>query len=88
LSSGLALDPNSKLGLQTVIFASLNGSGDLDEAKRTLDNFPSGSKSSRFTIVYRLTDEPWGVRRFFVTDPNGIMANSSCPSRIPCLQGV
>ena len=26
-------------------------------------------------IVYPLTDEPWGVRRFFVTDPNGIIIN-------------
>jgi uncharacterized glyoxalase superfamily protein PhnB len=28
-----------------------------------------------FSIVYPLTDEPWGVRRFFVTDPNGIVLN-------------
>lgn len=27
------------------------------------------------TIVYPLTDEPWGVRRFFVTDPNGVIIN-------------
>jgi catechol 2,3-dioxygenase-like lactoylglutathione lyase family enzyme len=26
-------------------------------------------------IVYPLTDEPWGVRRFFVADPNGIILN-------------
>ena len=26
-------------------------------------------------IVYPLTDEPWGVRRFFVTDPNGMVIN-------------
>jgi catechol 2,3-dioxygenase-like lactoylglutathione lyase family enzyme len=26
-------------------------------------------------IVYPLTDEPWGVRRFFVRDPNGIVVN-------------
>lgn len=26
-------------------------------------------------IVYPLTDEPWGVRRFFVTDPNGKIIN-------------
>jgi catechol 2,3-dioxygenase-like lactoylglutathione lyase family enzyme len=26
-------------------------------------------------IVYPLTDEPWGVRRFFVTDPNGVIIN-------------
>ena len=27
------------------------------------------------TIVYPLTDEPWGVRRFFVRDPNGVIVN-------------
>lgn len=26
-------------------------------------------------IVYPLTDEPWGVRRFFVVDPNGLVLN-------------
>jgi catechol 2,3-dioxygenase-like lactoylglutathione lyase family enzyme len=26
-------------------------------------------------IVYPLTIEPWGVKRFFVTDPNGIVLN-------------
>ena len=26
-------------------------------------------------IVYPLTDEPWGVRRFFLRDPNGIVVN-------------
>ena len=26
-------------------------------------------------IVYPLTDEPWGVRRFFVTDPSGVVIN-------------
>jgi catechol 2,3-dioxygenase-like lactoylglutathione lyase family enzyme len=26
-------------------------------------------------IVYPLTDEPWGVRRFFVVDPNGKILN-------------
>ena len=28
-----------------------------------------------FKVVYPLTDEPWGVRRFFVTDPNGVIIN-------------
>jgi catechol 2,3-dioxygenase-like lactoylglutathione lyase family enzyme len=28
-----------------------------------------------FSIVYPLTDEPWGVRRFFVRDPNGVIVN-------------
>jgi uncharacterized glyoxalase superfamily protein PhnB len=26
-------------------------------------------------IVYPLTDEAWGVRRFFVRDPNGVVLN-------------
>ena len=26
-------------------------------------------------ILYPLTDEPWGVRRFFVADPNGVVIN-------------
>ena len=26
-------------------------------------------------LVYPLTDEPWGVRRFFVKDPNGLVLN-------------
>jgi predicted enzyme related to lactoylglutathione lyase len=26
-------------------------------------------------IVYPMTDEPWGVRRFFVRDPNGTVLN-------------
>ena len=29
----------------------------------------------RLKIVYPLTDEPWGVRRFFVVDPNGTILN-------------
>src|SRR5438552_3717486 len=26
-------------------------------------------------IVYPLTSEPWGVRRFFAVDPNGVVIN-------------
>ena len=26
-------------------------------------------------VVHPLTDEPWGVRRFFVADPNGVVLN-------------
>jgi len=26
-------------------------------------------------IVYPLTDEPWGVRRFHAVDPNGVVVN-------------
>lgn len=29
-------------------------------------------------IASPLTDEPWGVRRFFVADPNGVVINVMC----------
>ena len=29
----------------------------------------------RLHIAYPLTGEPWGVRRFFVVDPNGVLLN-------------
>ena len=33
------------------------------------------AKELGLSIIYPLTDEPWGVRRFFVTDPNGKVIN-------------
>jgi len=37
-------------------------------------------------VVYPLTDEPWGVRRFFVTDPSGVVINvmSHKSQMMPC----
>ena len=32
-------------------------------------------KRAGYEIVHPLTDEPWGVRRFFVRDPNGKVVN-------------
>ena len=31
-------------------------------------------------IIYPLTDEPWGVRRFCVADPSGTVINVMCHS--------
>ena len=36
--------------------------------------YEAATKSSA-EIVHPLTDEPWGVRRFFVRDPNGRVLN-------------
>ena len=33
------------------------------------------AKSAGFEIAYELTDEPWGVRRFYVRDPLGKPVN-------------
>ena len=31
-----------------------------------------------YEITYPITNEPWGVRRFFVKDPNGVTINIMC----------
>ncbi|MCC5942241.1 MAG: VOC family protein [Balneolaceae bacterium] len=33
------------------------------------------AKEQKIEIVYPITDEPWGVRRFFVKDPDGKIIN-------------
>jgi catechol 2,3-dioxygenase-like lactoylglutathione lyase family enzyme len=43
-----------------------------------VDEVHSRAVSRGLNIVYPLTNEPWGVRRFFVTDPNGIVVNVLC----------
>ena len=40
-----------------------------------VDREPSAHTASLATVVYPLTDEPWGVRRFFLRDPNGVVVN-------------
>lgn len=40
-----------------------------------VDDVHSRAVSHGVEIVYPLTNEPWGVRRFFVVDPNGIVIN-------------
>ena len=46
-----------------------------------VDDVHSRAVSHGLNIVYPLTNEPWGVRRFFVTDPNGIVINVMCHIR-------
>lgn len=40
-----------------------------------LDAVHAAVVRSGATIVYPITLEPWGVRRFFVEDPNGVIIN-------------
>jgi catechol 2,3-dioxygenase-like lactoylglutathione lyase family enzyme len=40
-----------------------------------VDACHAAAQRQGFSIVYPLTDEPWGVRRFFVKDPNGVIVN-------------
>jgi catechol 2,3-dioxygenase-like lactoylglutathione lyase family enzyme len=40
-----------------------------------VDDVHSRAVSRGLNIVYPLTNEPWGVRRFFVVDPDGTIIN-------------
>lgn len=40
-----------------------------------VDQMFAKAQEQGIEIVYDITDEPWGVRRFFVKDPNGKIVN-------------
>lgn len=40
-----------------------------------VDRLYERAKKLNIEIVYPVTNEPWGVRRFFVKDPNGATLN-------------
>lgn len=40
-----------------------------------VDKLYQDAKTSGYEITYALKDEPWGVRRFWVLDPNGVTIN-------------
>jgi len=62
-----------------VSFASEGGSGtqvpDLSIEVDDVDTTYSTARAMGCEIVYPITDEPWGVRRFFVRDPMGRTLN-------------
>ena len=40
-----------------------------------VDDVNARAVASGAEILYPLTDEPWGLRRFFLRDPNGVVIN-------------
>ena len=40
-----------------------------------IDAFYADALAKKLQIAYPITNEPWGVRRFFVVDPNGAIIN-------------
>lgn len=40
-----------------------------------VDAVHARAEAAGFKIVHALTDEPWGVRRFYVRDPSGAVVN-------------
>jgi catechol 2,3-dioxygenase-like lactoylglutathione lyase family enzyme len=59
--------------------ASEGGSGtpvpDLSIEVDDVDVIYERAKSAGYKITYGITDEPWGVRRFYVRDPSGRLVN-------------
>ena len=53
------------------------------ETPAALERAHADALARGFAIVYPLTDEPWGVRRFFVRDPNGVVVNVMCHPAAP-----
>jgi catechol 2,3-dioxygenase-like lactoylglutathione lyase family enzyme len=62
-----------------VSFASEGGSGtpvpDISVEVDNLDEIHLRMTTAGFDVIYPLTAEPWGVRRFFVRDPFGRAVN-------------
>jgi catechol 2,3-dioxygenase-like lactoylglutathione lyase family enzyme len=48
---------------------------DLSIEVEDIDKVHGKATALGLQIVYPLRDEPWGVRPFFVTDPNGMVVN-------------
>ncbi|GAA6209454.1 VOC family protein [Cognatishimia sp. WU-CL00825] len=62
-----------------ISIASQGGSGtqvpDLSIEVEDVDAVYARAKSLGHAIDYALTDEPWGVRRFYLRDPSGKLLN-------------
>ena len=62
-----------------VSIASEGGSGtpvpDLSIEVDDMDDVHQRAQAEGVEIIYPLTDEPWGVRRFFMRDPTGRIVN-------------
>lgn len=67
------------MGMPQVSVASEGGAGtalpDLSIEVDDVDALWARAAALDIPVVYPLTDEPWGVRRFFVADPNGRTVN-------------
>jgi uncharacterized glyoxalase superfamily protein PhnB len=56
-------------------FGGLNSDITLSIEVSDIDVLYDEAKKMNYEIVYPMTNEPWGVRRFFVKDPNGVTIN-------------
>jgi catechol 2,3-dioxygenase-like lactoylglutathione lyase family enzyme len=69
--------PGNRLAQLTVVQddASASVHADVSIEVDDVDAVHAAAERAGCEIVHPLTDEPWGVRRFFVRDPNGTVLN-------------
>jgi predicted enzyme related to lactoylglutathione lyase len=68
-------NPTAQVSLLQGASATASGPLSLSVEVADVDAMHAKAAASGIPIVYPLTDEPWGVRRFHVTDPNGVVIN-------------
>jgi len=70
---------SGEMAATQISLATEGGSGtpvpDLSIEVSDVDETHRRAKALGCTITYELTDEPWGVRRFFLRDPAGKLLN-------------
>lgn len=67
--------PSAQVGLFTPEDRTGPVSPDISVEVDDVDAVHEALRTRGAEIVHRLTDEEWGVRRFFVRDPNGRVVN-------------
>jgi len=75
----VTLASREKAAVPQIGIASEGGSGapvpDVSIEVENVDEVYSRAKQMGCEVVHDLTDEPWGVRRFFIRDPTGKILN-------------
>lgn len=75
----IATFASAEQAVAQVSIASQGGSGtpvpQLSIEVDNIDAVYSKAKQLGLEIVYKITDEPWGVRRFYIRDPFGTIVN-------------
>jgi Predicted enzyme related to lactoylglutathione lyase len=69
---------NTKMQLQISVMSEGGAGAPVPDMSIEVDDVDEAYKrmrKGRFKIEYPLTEEPWGVRRFFVRDPLGKLVN-------------
>ena len=73
------VSPDNKTAQVSVVKGTPAGSGNLDITLSIevdhIDSLYESAQRLKYQIPYPITTEPWGVRRFFVKDPNGVTVN-------------